>query len=52
MAIRKYTDEERKQRKKIYDNKYQNKRYKDDEEYRKIKITKAKLYYKKKRENK
>jgi hypothetical protein len=32
-----YSDEERKERKKKYDNKYQNARYAVDEEYRKMK---------------
>lgn len=39
-----YSDEERKERKKIYDLKYQNKRYKIDPEYREKKKDIRKLH--------
>lgn len=40
-----YSDEERKERKKIYDLKYQNKRYKIDPEYREKKKRYSKITY-------
>jgi len=45
-----YTDQQRKERKKMYDIRYQNKRYKEDREFCQMKKIRSKNYYIRKNE--